>query len=548
MSSYDDYMKLMGAVPLPFVLNSEAVPTAPGNRPLPYVLHSESEAPPRPPLKDLLAQFDIEQSQAAKLKRSEAIMESGTIGPAPDPTVASGLREGVEMLFPTRGINRLWNELQSPPMRPQPGETVDLKLNEVLTPPGFPPLPFEATVKVPRLADLIAGAASDVTQQGLGALDVAAAAPMIAKGYMKAGRSLGESGQLGAKSAKDSVKTAIKGRGIKGDVYLNSLDLYDDLTSKGAEISKNGLVTLYHRTTPENAQKIVQTGKMIGKEDRLFFGTHPEGQIEGYGEAAVKVKVPIEQLELNDVFTNEAHLTLKGSKAKLKAELWTPAASRSSADIPQAELMTLAPDERAHTILSGLPDGELKAAYLAADDAGKAQMRQQLLSGQKAVEASTTPPWAVPETSREVLGETVWESRFAKGKYISDNGNIKATPEEAAKDAIEWRKAAKESEQRTAKKAETLDRIKSGEYTDQDLITVTETSLKFNKSTAAKMEGILRDFGVRPVDSKKVLKSLEPVDTTPTGVVLYNTKEVIEKARESGLLESYSHRGQGTGG
>ena len=123
-------------------------------------------------------------------------------------------------------------------------------------------------------------------------------------------------------TSKGSIGTAVKSRGVKGDNYLNSMDLYDDLVDKGAEINKDGFVTLYHRTTPENAQKIVKTGVMVGKEDRLFFGTLPEGQIDGYGEAVVKVKIPIEKLELNDIFTNEAHVTLKGSKANLNAEIW----------------------------------------------------------------------------------------------------------------------------------------------------------------------------------------------------------------------------------
>ena len=141
----------------------------------------------------------------------------------------------------------------------------------------------------------------------------------------KAGDTVSASQQpaaVGKNVSRESIRVAIKKRGTRGDNLLNAEDLYEDLISKNAEVDSTGMVTLYHRTTPESAEKIVKSGLMTGKEDRLFFGTSPTGQIEGYGEAVVKVQVPIEKLELNDVFTNEAHVTLKGSKANLKAEIW----------------------------------------------------------------------------------------------------------------------------------------------------------------------------------------------------------------------------------
>lgn len=126
---------------------------------------------------------------------------------------------------------------------------------------------------------------------------------------------------------KESTRVALEQRGVSGDELLNAMDLGDELTEKGGQISAKGMVTLYHRTTSENAQRIVETGQMQGKEDRLFFGTSPTGQIEGYGEAVVKVQLPIESLELNDVFTDETHVTRKlgkiGKAFPVQAEIWT---------------------------------------------------------------------------------------------------------------------------------------------------------------------------------------------------------------------------------
>jgi hypothetical protein len=129
----------------------------------------------------------------------------------------------------------------------------------------------------------------------------------------------------------EKLKSVLQKRGVRGDTLLDKIDLYDDIISKGARVDENGLVTLYHRTTSNNAKRIVETGKMVSKEDRLFFGTKPTGQIEGYGEAVVEVKIPIEKLELNDVFTDEAHVTIKGTSANIKASLWPEVKTQASA-------------------------------------------------------------------------------------------------------------------------------------------------------------------------------------------------------------------------
>lgn len=192
MASRDDYLKLMGDRPLPFLMQSEVGAPAPGDRPLPY--QTQAEADPyfqavdagKSLMQNVIDELSGKTAAEAQLARAALALETGTLtqGPSFEQQVGAGLREGVELFAPSRGINRLWTELKSPPMRPQPEETVDLKLQDLLAPPGFPPLPFDATVKVPRLADLIAGAVSDVAQQALSGVDLAAVAHSVrGKGY-----------------------------------------------------------------------------------------------------------------------------------------------------------------------------------------------------------------------------------------------------------------------------------------------------------------------------------------------------------------------------
>ena len=88
------------------------------------------------------------------------------------------------------------------------------------------------------------------------------------------------------------------------------LPLYADLKDNGAEVDKNGNVTVYHRTSPENLENILKNKKMQAKEDGVFFSTSPNGQAEAYGKALLKLKVPLSLLELDDVFGDEAHVRI----------------------------------------------------------------------------------------------------------------------------------------------------------------------------------------------------------------------------------------------
>jgi predicted GNAT family N-acyltransferase len=144
----------------------------------------------------------------------------------------------------------------------------------------------------------------------------------------------------------ESAKSNLAKR-LSGDELLNSQDLIDELNDNKADIDQDGMVTVYHRTTPENKAEIERTGEMQGLEDGVFFSTKETGQNQGYGEAVVKLKVPVEQLIVDDTFGDEAHLRIPTAKAgqivnvkeyiqadpqKVTQEESTPQATKSPAD------------------------------------------------------------------------------------------------------------------------------------------------------------------------------------------------------------------------
>lgn len=97
---------------------------------------------------------------------------------------------------------------------------------------------------------------------------------------------------------------------VTGDALLDAQDLIAEIEDK-AEISPNGYVTLYHRTTADSAKKIRESGKMSSKEDGIFFSTKKNSEYtEGYGSAVVELRVPVEKLMLDDIFESEAHLRI----------------------------------------------------------------------------------------------------------------------------------------------------------------------------------------------------------------------------------------------
>ena len=104
--------------------------------------------------------------------------------------------------------------------------------------------------------------------------------------------------------------SSLRKRGITGDALLDANDLAKEILDVGGEITKDGKVRVFHATTPENAKEINRTGQMFGKEDKIYFSTKRDGEIKGYGNAIVEAEIPIEKLQVNDLFTDEIHLTM----------------------------------------------------------------------------------------------------------------------------------------------------------------------------------------------------------------------------------------------
>lgn len=105
---------------------------------------------------------------------------------------------------------------------------------------------------------------------------------------------------------------------VSGDKLLDAQDLIEELKGVNAKVDDNGYVTVYHQTSKDNAKKIRQTGKMIPKEQAVFFSTSKEAQqSNGRGTVKLKFKIPVEKLKLDDIFSDNAdvRIDLNGKKA-----------------------------------------------------------------------------------------------------------------------------------------------------------------------------------------------------------------------------------------
>ena len=108
---------------------------------------------------------------------------------------------------------------------------------------------------------------------------------------------------------RDDTVVPIEKR-LRGDALLNAQDLIDTVMDVGGEVDENGYITVYHRTDAENAANIRRTGVMTAKEDGLFFSTKETGYNDGYGDTVVKLRIPAEEMLLDDIFDDEAHLRI----------------------------------------------------------------------------------------------------------------------------------------------------------------------------------------------------------------------------------------------
>lgn len=121
---------------------------------------------------------------------------------------------------------------------------------------------------------------------------------------------------LNSREELDNSSFSLEQR-VTGDELLDAQDLIEEIKSVGANVDKNGYVTLYHQTTNENADKIKQSGKMIAKEPYVYFSTSKgASQSDGRGNTKLEFKIPAEKLILDDIFDDNADVKVKLDNSK----------------------------------------------------------------------------------------------------------------------------------------------------------------------------------------------------------------------------------------
>jgi len=124
---------------------------------------------------------------------------------------------------------------------------------------------------------------------------------------------------------EETLEAMLNEKGLDEQSVWNGLDNLESLSAINKSINDDGTVTLYHKTDIDSANNIVDSQKMIGKEDGIFFSTNKDGQADGFGDTTVEVNVPIEELILDDEFDNELHFRVPtkriGDSVSVKAKL-----------------------------------------------------------------------------------------------------------------------------------------------------------------------------------------------------------------------------------
>lgn len=122
---------------------------------------------------------------------------------------------------------------------------------------------------------------------------------------------------MGGRSSTSGMGLASR---LSGDALLDAQDMVDELRSNGASIDSNGIVTLFHHTTQSAADEIKRTGVMTAKEDGVFFTTKADSDsmAGGRGDAILKFGIPVEKLQIDDEFGDEAHVRIPLSSRRAK--------------------------------------------------------------------------------------------------------------------------------------------------------------------------------------------------------------------------------------
>ncbi len=108
----------------------------------------------------------------------------------------------------------------------------------------------------------------------------------------------------------DEWTQGMTSRGVLPEEIETNLIKADELVDNGGQINNDGTVKLYHYTNPISKQQIKDSGKMVGLENGVFFSTKKGGEATGFGSEVVSVDVPLEHLEIDDLFGDEAHVRI----------------------------------------------------------------------------------------------------------------------------------------------------------------------------------------------------------------------------------------------
>ena len=125
---------------------------------------------------------------------------------------------------------------------------------------------------------------------------------------------------------------------------------------------------------------------------------------------------------------------------------------------------------------------------------------------------------------------------LTKNKWSVVGGHSwEKTPEEAVAAFKKYEISRKEIEQARVKIDTILEKIKIGNYTSIDLHALLGTG--YNNATGNQLQGFLRQMGMRPTDALKLIKKIAPIETTKSGIFLYDPRTVFEKARSMGFIK-----------
>ena len=94
----------------------------------------------------------------------------------------------------------------------------------------------------------------------------------------------------------------------------------EDLEGTPTPTNEDGTITLFHRTSLDNAEKIKTTGEFISEErGKVFFSTKDKGQAEGFGEGLVEIKIDPSKVSLDDAFRDgEIHVSINNKDISLE--------------------------------------------------------------------------------------------------------------------------------------------------------------------------------------------------------------------------------------